>query len=67
MQLDAPLADGGSDGRVVRTRMRDVACFVKLPPLLVRIREAGRTVDVEVRGPSLQAVFIHLTGRELRE
>ena len=23
--------------------------------------------DVEVRGPSLQAVFIHLTGRELRE
>ena len=66
LQLDAPLADGGSDGRVVRTRMRDVA--VELPPLLVRIREAGRTVDdVEVRGPSLQAVFIHLTGRELRE
>jgi len=28
----------------------------------------GRTVDdVEVRGPSLQSVFIHLTGRELRE
>jgi hypothetical protein len=23
--------------------------------------------DVEVRGPSLQSVFIHLTGRELRE
>ena len=29
---------------------------------------AGRPVDdVEVRGPSLQSVFIHLTGRELRE
>ena len=28
----------------------------------------GRDVeDVEVRGPSLQSVFIHLTGRELRE
>ena len=23
--------------------------------------------DVDVRGPSLQAVLIHLTGRELRE
>jgi len=23
--------------------------------------------DVEVRAPSLHAVFIHLTGRELRE
>ena len=46
--------------------MRDVA--VELPPLLARIHDAGRTVnDVEVRGPSLQAVFIHLTGRELRE
>jgi ABC-2 type transport system ATP-binding protein len=51
---------------VVRARMRDVA--LELPPLLERIRQAGRSVDdVEVRGPSLQAVFIHLTGRELRE
>ena len=32
------------------------------------VRQAGRSVeDVDVRGPSLQAVFIHLTGRELRE
>ncbi|MEP6917206.1 MAG: ABC transporter ATP-binding protein [Acidobacteriota bacterium] len=51
---------------VVKARMRDVA--LELPPLLDRIRQAGRSVeDVEVRGPSLQAVFIHLTGRELRE
>ena len=28
---------------------------------------APRKEDVDVRGPSLQAVFIHLTGRELRE
>jgi len=35
---------------------------------LQRIRAAGGAVDdVEVHGPSLQAVFIHLTGRELRE
>jgi ABC-2 type transport system ATP-binding protein len=54
------------DSRVLRARMRDVA--VDLPPLLERVRQTGRTVDdVEVRGPSLQAVFIHLTGRELRE
>jgi ABC-2 type transport system ATP-binding protein len=55
-----------NDGRVLRARMRDVA--LELPPLLERVRQAGRTVDdVDVRGPSLQAVFIHLTGRELRE
>jgi hypothetical protein len=55
-----------SDGRTETARMRDVAA--ELPPLLDRIRLAGATVDdVDVRGPSLQAVFIHLTGRELRE
>jgi ABC-2 type transport system ATP-binding protein len=55
-----------SDPRVLRARMRDVA--IELPPLLERVRQAGRSVeDVEVKGPSLQSVFIHLTGRELRE
>ena len=54
------------EGRVLKARMQDVAA--ELPPLLDQIRAAGRTVDdVEVRGPSLQSVFIHLTGRELRE
>lgn len=72
LHIDGPLngtdaaAVDPSDPRVLRTRMRDVA--VELPPLLERIHAAGRTVDdVEVRGPSLQSVFIHLTGRELRE
>jgi ABC-2 type transport system ATP-binding protein len=47
-------------------RMENVAR--ELPPLLQRIAEEGRSVnDVDVRGPSLQSVFIHLTGRELRE
>ena len=55
-----------SDGAVETARMRDVAS--ELPPLLERVRSSGRLVeDVEVRGPSLQSVFIHLTGRELRE
>jgi ABC-2 type transport system ATP-binding protein len=76
LRLDAPLdtVSGAAAGleadaaepRLVRARMTDVASG--LPPLLDRIRAAGRTVDdVDVRGPSLQAVFIHLTGRELRE
>ena len=57
---------GGSDARQVRARLHDVAG--ELPLLLDRVRQAGRAVeDVDVRGPSLQAVFIHLTGRELRE
>ena len=80
LRLDAPL-DGSAaisrsvsddvsvddaDLRIVRARMHDVAAG--LPPLLEKIRAAGRAVDdVEVRGPSLQSVFIHLTGRELRE
>ena len=55
-----------ADGKVVKARMRDVAR--ELPPLLDTIRAAGRTIeDVDVRGPSLQAVFIHLTGKDLRE
>jgi ABC-2 type transport system ATP-binding protein len=55
-----------ADPAVIRARMHDVA--IELPPLLERIRQTGHLVnDVEVRGPSLQAVFIHLTGRELRE
>lgn len=44
----------------------DVAA--ELPELLSRIRGAGAEVlDLDVRGPSLHAVFMHLTGRELRE
>jgi hypothetical protein len=51
---------------VLRARLKDVG--MELPPLLDRLRQAGRSIeDLDVRGPSLQAVFIHLTGRELRE
>jgi ABC-2 type transport system ATP-binding protein len=62
----AAIAVDAAEPRLLRARMTDVAA--DLPPLLERIRLAGRAVeDVDVRGPSLQAVFIHLTGRELRE
>ena len=47
-------------------QVADVA--LELPEVLSRIREAGGQVsDLEVHSPSLHAVFIHLTGRELRE
>jgi ABC-2 type transport system ATP-binding protein len=39
-----------------------------LPPVLARLAAAGATVeDVSVEAPTLQGVFLHLTGRELRE
>jgi ABC-2 type transport system ATP-binding protein len=68
--VDASVRNGldvdAADPRVVRARLTDVGA--ELPPLLDRLRASGRSVeDVDVRGPSLQAVFIHLTGRELRE
>jgi ABC-2 type transport system ATP-binding protein len=54
------------DPRLLRARVKDVAR--DLPALLTAVSAGGREIqDVEVRGPSLQSVFIHLTGRELRE
>jgi len=54
------------DPRVLRARVTDVAR--ELPALLAAVGSQGGVIeDVEVRGPSLQSVFIHLTGRELRE
>ena len=54
------------DPRLLRARVTNVAR--ELPALLTSVAGQGREVeDVDVRGPSLQAVFIHLTGRELRE
>ena len=77
IRVDAPLETAGigldrtvdvdaSDSRMIRARLVDVGA--ELPPLLDRLRQAGRSIeDLDVRGPSLQSVFIHLTGRELRE
>jgi ABC-2 type transport system ATP-binding protein len=55
-----------ANGTALVAQVRDVA--TELPPLLAAVREAGcKVLDVEVRSPSLHAVFIHLTGRDLRE
>lgn len=54
------------DGRELIAEVEDVAA--ELPGLLMRIREnGGQVLDIDVHPPSLHSVFIHLTGRELRE
>jgi ABC-2 type transport system ATP-binding protein len=73
LRLDAPVSTppngaqiDADDARLVRARVSDVAR--DLPALLAAVTAERRAIeDVEVRGPSLQSVFIHLTGRELRE
>jgi ABC-2 type transport system ATP-binding protein len=63
----APIAgfQGHDGGRRLEAPVADVAADL---PRLIRAAEAGgRILDVQVRAPSLQSVFIHLTGRELRE
>ena len=51
---------------VLARQVGDLAA--ELPGVLREIEQAGATVrDLQVESPTLQAVFIHLTGRELRE
>ena len=51
-ELEAPLTEAGRD----------------LTRLIESVEAAGsRVVDLHVESPNLQSVFIHLTGRELRE
>ena len=70
--LDEPLPPGTggfeptADPRRVVLRLRDLA--TDLPPAIERLRRAGRTIeDVQVRRPGLHEVFLHLTGKDLRE
>jgi ABC-2 type transport system ATP-binding protein len=55
-----------SDGGGVASMVEDIAR--ELPTRLSELAAEGATVvDLHVEAPTLQAVFIHLTGRELRE
>ena len=71
--LEAPAPDSlrdhgftcNEDNEVSRD-VEDVAA--ELPDMLGAVRNAGATVvDIHINTPTLQAVFLHLTGRELRE
>ncbi len=54
------------DASSVRASVADVAA--ELPRLLESLRRHGVAVrDMRVKAPSLENVFLHLTGRELRE
>jgi len=71
--LRRTLADGeglpwtvGEDGRHLELLLNHPAA--ELPPLLAELDRRGAEVDeLRVESPSLHAVFLHLTGRELRE
>jgi hypothetical protein len=55
-----------NDGGALSTMISDVS--QELPGLLARLSALGLGVrDLEVRSASLQAVFLALTGKELRE
>jgi ABC-2 type transport system ATP-binding protein len=55
-----------ANGLQVETSLRDLGA--ELPPLLAAIARAGRRIeDLDVRRHGLQAAFLHLTGKELRE
>lgn len=56
----------GATPRHLVTHVDDPAA--ELGGVLDRLKQCGLEVDdLDVRGPSLQAVFLHLTGSELRE
>lgn len=60
------LADLQVDGPILRCTVSEVA--TSLPALLGALDRAGFAVgDIEVSAPRLHALFLHLTGQELRE
>jgi ABC-2 type transport system ATP-binding protein len=62
----ADLAELEVDGAVVRCTVGEVA--TALPALLHALHAAGFAVgNIEVSAPRLHALFLHLTGQELRE
>jgi ABC-2 type transport system ATP-binding protein len=71
LTLDRPLAPGSLDGLEIdgcAARCTIVDATAELPALLSRVAKTGASVaDVRMDAPSLHAVFLHLTGRELRE
>ncbi len=75
LTLDKPYVDGTIEGveyssddkpNVVRCSIVNIG--EDLPIALKRVESAGFVVqDMDVQHPTLHAVFLHLTGRELRE
>ena len=73
LTLDSPapdtLREGGFEAGDENSLSREVTDIAaELPKMIEEVRATGAVIrDIHVEAPSLQAVFIHLTGRELRE
>ena len=53
-------------GNVAQRQVTDLA--TELPIMLAEVKKTGAAVnDIRIETPTLQTVFLHLTGRELRE
>lgn len=66
LMTNIPNLDWDENAQCFTAQISDPA--VELPSLLHRIRAGGGNVlDLEMHQPNLHDVFIHLTGRELRE
>ncbi len=71
LALEAPLINANgyamaSDGLSLEKPIEDIA--TELPRLIAEVdRLGGQIADIEVHAPTLHAVFLHLTGKELRE
>ena len=65
-QDNEPVFEQTADDRRVSAVVQNVASEL---PLLLEIisRSEAQVVDLHMQAPTLQSVFIHLTGRELRE
>ena len=64
-EVAAPLALDGS-GKMGSCLMSDTAA--ELPGLMQALQAGDTPIDnVVLQGPTLQDVFLHLTGKELRE
>jgi ABC-2 type transport system ATP-binding protein len=78
LTFNQPLRNGAAHGLTLSEDARSATCNINdvaqdLPPLLARFANGDTTAggarveDVHIDRPSLHAVFIALTGRELRE
>jgi ABC-2 type transport system ATP-binding protein len=70
--FDKPLRNGHAHGLRLAEDGRSATCNIDdvardLPPLLAKFDGNVRIDDVQIDRPTLHAVFIALTGRELRE
>jgi len=73
LDIDGDVSESLCGGRFETTDGPGISCQVddvagELAGVLAEVAATGaRVTDVRIEAPSLQAVFIHLTGRELRE